>query len=95
MGKALLGGGGGCLAIGTGLYFAWVNPAYSAVADANGKPASFDRAEADAITGRFNTARLVTSGLLGLGLASVAGGAVVEFTDLSITPWGVSVGGRF
>ena len=95
MGKALLGGGGGCVALGTGLYFAWVNPAYSAVADANGAPATITRAEADDITGRYNTARLVTAGLLGVGVAAVAGGAVVEFTDVSITPWGISVSGRF
>ncbi len=95
MGKALMGGGGGCLALGTGLYFAWVNPAYGAVADANADPASLNRVEADALTGRYNTARLVTAGLLGVGLAATAGGAVVEFTHVSITPWGVSVGGSF
>ncbi len=95
LGKVMLGGGGGALAVGTGLYFAWVNPAYASVNDANATPASLTRVEADDITARYNTARLVTASLLGVGLVGVAGGAAVEFTHVSITPWGVSVGGSF
>jgi hypothetical protein len=95
LGKVLMGGGGGCMALGTGLYFAWVNPAYSAVSDANSAPATVTRREADTITGRYNTARLVTAGLLGVGVAGVAAGATVEFTQVSVTPWGVTVSGRF
>jgi hypothetical protein len=94
-GIALLGGGGGCLAVGTGLYFAWVNPAWAEVDQANRDPASVTRREADELSQRYSLARAVTTGLLGLGIAGAATGALVEITNVGVTPWGLSVSGRF
>ena len=95
MGKAMLFGGGGCVAVGTGLYFAWVSPAYSAIEAARTEPSGITRADADCLTGSFNTARVVTGSLLGLGLAGATGGLVMQLTHVAITPWGVTVGGTF
>lgn len=83
-GVFMLAGGGAMLAGGAVANFVLVNPAWSAIEAAREDPQSVTRAEADALTGRFNTFRGVTLGLLGGGAALAGVGVAL---DSSLTPY--------
>ncbi len=95
--KALIFGGAGSAAVGAGLYFLWVSPAYADIEDARANPAVTTASQAESLTKRFNTSRAVTAGLMGLGLVGASSGLVMHFTAVSVapTPCGLSLQGRF
>ncbi|MBN1336759.1 MAG: hypothetical protein JXB39_12445 [Deltaproteobacteria bacterium] len=91
----LLGGGGVFLAGGAAANFLLVNPTWSEIQTARDKPGSITREEADALTGRFNTWRTVTVGLLGAGVAGLGAGVLLHDAHVLVVPGGFLAQGRF
>lgn len=94
-GMGLVFGGAGLLAVGTATNFLLVNPAWAAVEAARQDPSGVTRDEADDLTGRFNTWRAVTLGVLGAGVVSVSGGLLLETAHFGVTPGGFYLEGSF
>jgi hypothetical protein len=90
-----VGGGVGFLAAGVALDLTWVNANAADLDEAIAHPERHSRADANGITQRFQAARWTTLGLLGVGVAGAAAGTLMEFTHLTVTPWGVGMSGRF
>lgn len=94
-GNALLYGGAGACAVGVGMNFLLVNPAWSDVEQAREAPEDYERAEADELTAKFNRRRWLTLATLGVGLAGMGGGVLLGDTGLVFYPGGVTWQGRF
>ncbi len=82
-GVFLMAGGGALLLGGAVTNFALVNPAYAEIIAAREDPLSVTRDEADALTARFDTLKVVTLGLLGGGVALTGVGVLL---DSSVVP---------
>lgn len=89
--------GGGLLLSSVGLHVAWASPAWGALEEARAAPSTVTQAEADALSGRFQSARVVTlgTGLVGVGL--LASGSWLHFTQVQVGvgPRQLVVSGRF
>ena len=83
---------GGLMAAGAGgVWFAMLDPTWGQIQDARAAPESLSRADADALTSRYNVGRGLFFGLVGASLGLVTTGVLV---DAPITPWmGLSGGG--
>ena len=96
LGTTMMAGGGALVLGGVITNFALVNPTWAAVADANADPTTIDRADAEALTGRFNTFRGLTLGLLGGGVALTGVGVLLEAPVLPVLgPGHLGFTGRF
>jgi len=87
-GTALMASGGALVAGGLVVNFALVNPAYAAIEAARDDPDSTTRAEADDLTARFNSARVLTIGLVGAGLAAGGAGFFIDTPVQPVVGWG-------
>lgn len=92
LGLVMLGTGGALMVGGAAVNFLVVNPAYAQIEDARERPATVTRAEADALTGRFNTSRVLTLGLLGAGAATFGVSFFLGEQQVVLTPTGSGVG---
>lgn len=92
----LWSGGGALILGGAAVNFLVVNPTYGQIEDARGAPASVTRAEADALTSRFNASRFTTIGLMGAGVAAMGVGILVDDRyTLVPQPGGLGLVGQF
>ena len=95
-GVFLLAGGGALLAGGAVTNFVLVNPLWADIQTARDDASSISRDDADALTARFNTMRIVTLGLLGGGVALTGVGVLLDSPVLpTIGPGQIGVTGRF
>ena len=78
MGTYILASGGALVASGLVVNFAVVNPAYSAIEDANADPYSISRSEATELTSRFNAARYLTIGLTAGGVVLMGSSFLID-----------------
>jgi hypothetical protein len=88
-------GGATLLVGGAAVNFLVVNPAFAAISEAQGDPASVTAAEADALLARFNTSRWATVGLLVGGAGALGGSFFVHDTALVVGPQQIGLTGRF
>ena len=88
-------GGATLLVGGAAVNFLVVNPAFAAIREAQGDPASVTAAEADALLARFNTARWSTVGLIAVGAGALGGSFFVYDTALVLGPQQFGLSGRF
>jgi hypothetical protein len=94
----MMGGGGAMLAGGALTHLAFAGRTYSEIEAADADPHSINRAEADALTSRWNTQRSLSLGLyIGGALAAGAGGGLFVMESVAIHPTGTGLGfsGRF
>lgn len=92
----LWSGGGALLLGGAAVNFLVVNPTYAEIEAARAAPASVSRADADALTSRFDVSRFTTIGLLGAGVAAMGAGILVDDRlTLVAAPSGVGLVGQF
>ena len=91
-------GGGGLLAGAAGMNFVVVEPAYTAMFEANENPGTMSQNTADAWQARYDFGRYGTLALAGGGLALLGAGVVVQLVEDSpvvILPNGFAVTGRW
>ena len=90
-----MGAGGAVLAGGAVVNFLVVNPAWADGQAAIADPSAVTPADAQAITGRFNTGKWATIALLAGGVALEGTGVVLGplHTSLTLSPLGVGVHG--
>jgi len=89
---ALIGSGVLLLASGTYTYYGMTIPRYEAIEAARAEPGNITEAEAELLTKEFNTARFLTLGLLGGGLAVLGTGT---YSMLQVTPNWIGISGQF
>lgn len=95
-GVFLMAGGGALLVGGVAANFALVNPTWAEIEAARADPMSITRSDADALTARFDTMRLVTLGLLGGGVALTGVGVLIDSPVTPVLgPGQLGVSGRF
>ncbi|MSQ00283.1 MAG: hypothetical protein EXR71_00135 [Myxococcales bacterium] len=93
----LMSAGGGLLVGGAAMNFTVVEPAYTAITEANAAPGSLSRGDATAWEGRFDIGRYSTIAMVGGGVALLGAGVVLQIIDapVLVLPNGIVVSGRW